>query len=100
MLETFLRSDMAEGCRASDTLGGAVGAVLNLQTSGVHAVLLSPHELRFESRDAIPALSDWLAREQGVTFCWETAVQRGRSTHTRNIARTGIGRGGGGLPRR
>jgi FAD dependent oxidoreductase TIGR03364 len=37
-------------------------------------VLWSPHELRVESRDAIPTLTDWLARDYGVTFRWETAV--------------------------
>jgi D-hydroxyproline dehydrogenase subunit beta len=32
--------------------------------------------LRVESRDAIPALSAWLAREHGVRFLWETAVRK------------------------
>jgi FAD dependent oxidoreductase TIGR03364 len=31
--------------------------------------------LRVESREAIPALARWLAREHGVTFLWETAVR-------------------------
>jgi FAD dependent oxidoreductase TIGR03364 len=46
----------------------------DLRTSGLQAVLWSPHELRVESRVAIPALTDWLAREYEVTFRWETAV--------------------------
>ncbi|HSY08105.1 MAG TPA: TIGR03364 family FAD-dependent oxidoreductase [Steroidobacteraceae bacterium] len=73
VLEAFLRSDMAEGCRLL-TPSEAQQRCPNLQTSDLHAVLFSPHELRVESRDAIPALARWLAREHGVTFCWETAV--------------------------
>ena len=38
------------------------------------AVLHSPHELRVESRDAIPALARWLDEAHGVEFLRETAV--------------------------
>jgi FAD dependent oxidoreductase TIGR03364 len=41
---------------------------------GAAAVLWSPHELRIESRDAIPKLGDWLARHHGVAFVRDTAV--------------------------
>jgi FAD dependent oxidoreductase TIGR03364 len=40
----------------------------------LQAVLWSPHELRVESREAIPRLADWLAQRHGVTFQWQTAV--------------------------
>ena len=73
VLEAFLRSDMAEGCRLL-TPSEARQRCSNLHTSDVRAVLVSPHELRVESRDAIPALTRWLGREHGVTFYWETAV--------------------------
>jgi FAD dependent oxidoreductase TIGR03364 len=73
VLEAFLRSDMADGCRLL-TPSAAQQQCPNLRTSGLQAVLWSPHELRVESRDAIPILTDWLAREHGVTFRWETAV--------------------------
>jgi FAD dependent oxidoreductase TIGR03364 len=73
VLEAFLRTDMAEGCQ----LLTPVEALLrcpNLQTRGLQSVLWSPHELRVESRDAIPILTHWLTRQYGVTFLWETAV--------------------------
>jgi D-hydroxyproline dehydrogenase subunit beta len=73
LLEAFLRSDMAEGCRLL-TPAAARQSCPDLDTRGLQSVLLSPHELRVESRDAIPRLADWLARECGVTFLWSTAV--------------------------
>ncbi len=73
LLEAFLRTDMAEGCRLL-TAAAARQSCPDLDSSQLHAVLLSPHELRVESRDAMPRLADWLARECGVTFLWSTAV--------------------------
>jgi FAD dependent oxidoreductase TIGR03364 len=73
VLEAFLRSDMADGC-ALLTPSAAQQRCPHLRTAGLQAVLWSPHELRVESREAIPILADWLAREHGVTFRWETAV--------------------------
>jgi FAD dependent oxidoreductase TIGR03364 len=73
LLEAFLHSDMAEGCRLL-TPSAARQQCPDLRTSGLEAVLWSPHELRVESRDAIPRLAEWLARDYGVTFRWETAV--------------------------
>jgi FAD dependent oxidoreductase TIGR03364 len=73
LLEAFLRSDMADGCQLL-TPSAAQQRSPDLRTAGLQAVLWSPHELRVESRDAIPLLTDWLAREHGVTFRWETAV--------------------------
>jgi FAD dependent oxidoreductase TIGR03364 len=40
----------------------------------VTAALHSPHELRVESRDALPALARWLAEAHGVEFRWSTDV--------------------------
>jgi FAD dependent oxidoreductase TIGR03364 len=34
----------------------------------------SPHELRVESRDAIPQLTAWLEREHNIAFRWQTPV--------------------------
>jgi FAD dependent oxidoreductase TIGR03364 len=73
VLDAFMRSDMAEGCRLL-TPSEARLRCPDLCTSGLKAVLWSPHELRVESRDAIPRLAGWLARDYGVTFRWETAV--------------------------
>ncbi|MFL6606352.1 MAG: TIGR03364 family FAD-dependent oxidoreductase [Steroidobacteraceae bacterium] len=73
VLEAFMRTDMAEGCELL-TMTEARQRCPDLHTSGLRAVLWSPHELRVESREAIPLLADWLARDHGVTFCWETAA--------------------------
>jgi FAD dependent oxidoreductase TIGR03364 len=71
VLEAFLATEMGEGCQLLTP--AAVKSrypVLN----GVAAALYSPHEVRVESRDAIPRLADWLARAHGVTFMRGTAV--------------------------
>ena len=73
VLDAFLRTDMAEGCELL-TPAQARRRSPELLSPRLEAVLWSPHELRVESRDAIPALTRWLAREQGVSFRWETAV--------------------------
>jgi D-hydroxyproline dehydrogenase subunit beta len=73
VLEAFMRTDMADGCELL-TADSARQRCPELQTSRLQGVLWSPHELRVESREAIPLLTDWLAREHGVTFCWETAA--------------------------
>jgi FAD dependent oxidoreductase TIGR03364 len=73
VLDAFLHSDMAEGCRLL-TPSAAQQQCPSLCTLGLRAVLWSPHELRVESRDAIPMLAAWLERDHGVTFRWETAV--------------------------
>src|SRR5580692_1792280 len=73
VIEAFLKTEMGEGCRIlapeefhrlADGLGGP----------DLQAVLHSPHELRVESRDAIPALAAWLEKIWSVTFFNETMV--------------------------
>jgi D-hydroxyproline dehydrogenase subunit beta len=73
VLESFMRTDMAEGC---ELLGpaGARQRCAELATDGLKAVLASPHELRIEPRDAIPRIAAWLAETHGVKFLWNTAV--------------------------
>ena len=73
VLEAFLRTDMAEGCELL-TAEAARRRCPDLQTRGLQAVLWSPHDRRVESREALPMLADWLAREHGGTFLWGTAV--------------------------
>jgi FAD dependent oxidoreductase TIGR03364 len=80
VLEAFMHTDMADGCELL-TAASARQRCPDLQTSGLQAVLWSPHELRVESREAIPLLADWLARDHGVTFCWETAAHSIAPTH-------------------
>lgn len=74
VLEAFLRTDMAEGCELL-TADVARRRFPELVAPGLQAVLVSPHELRVESRTAIPLLAQWLAREYGVEFRWDTAVR-------------------------
>lgn len=73
VLEAFADTEMGEDCRLI-TRDEALAAVPALRGAGMHAALWSPHELRVESREAIPAMTTWLA-EQGVDFLWETTVQ-------------------------
>lgn len=71
VLEAFMATDMADGCRLL-TSGEAAPEAPLLQPG--LAVLHSPHECRVESRDAIPRLAAWLASAHGVDFHWDTAV--------------------------
>ena len=73
VLEAFMHSGMADGCRLL-TAGEARRRCPELATPSLAAVLTSPHELRVESREALPALAAWLARAHGVEFRWQTAV--------------------------
>jgi FAD dependent oxidoreductase TIGR03364 len=72
VIAAFLQTEMGEGCQplsAAEFRDGCAG----LGGAGLLGALYSPHELRVESRDAIPLLAAWLA-ETGVTFLTETAV--------------------------
>jgi FAD dependent oxidoreductase TIGR03364 len=73
VLEAFRQTDMGDACELL-TPAAAQQRCPDLRTRGLQAVLWSPHELRVESREAIPKLANWLEREYGVTFRWETAV--------------------------
>jgi FAD dependent oxidoreductase TIGR03364 len=73
VLEEFLQTEMAEGCR----LLSAVEARRRwpqLPAPDLMAVLESTIELRVESRSAIPRLAAWLAQTHGVTFLRNTSV--------------------------
>jgi len=73
VLEAFLKTKMGEGC-ALLTPAEARERVPGL-TGDVRAVLWSPHELRVESRDAIPQLAGWLEDEYDVTILRDTLVR-------------------------
>ncbi len=71
--DAFLDTEMGEGC---ERLGGAEfrsrhDVIASPDTLGA---LLSPHELRVESRTALPKLATWLASEFGVVMMAETSV--------------------------
>ena len=71
VLEDFSRTEMGEACRILGPHALAEHAALR---PDLLAALHSPHELRVESRDAIPRLTAWLAEEHGVTFLQRTAA--------------------------
>lgn len=73
VLQAFLETEMGEECRLL-TPRAARDRVPALRESGIKAVLWSPHEIRIESRDAIPRLARFMAREYGVRFMWQTLV--------------------------
>ena len=73
LLEAFLRTEMAEGCRL--LLPAEVRARCPaLAMPEVLVVLESSLELRVESREAIPRLATWLADVHGVRFLRNTSV--------------------------
>jgi FAD dependent oxidoreductase TIGR03364 len=73
VLEAFMHTEMGEGCR----LLPAVDLrrwFPELAGDGLMAGLVSPHDLRVESREAIPRLAAWLEARHGVVFQRNTAV--------------------------
>ncbi len=74
VLEAFLTTEMAGGCRLLDP-AEARRRCPQLRAPGLVAVLESSLELRVESRDAIPRLAAWLAAAHGVSFLRETSVR-------------------------
>lgn len=72
VLEEFSRIEMGQDCELHSSREAAALAP-HLQTDGAQAALYSPHELRVESRTAIPLLAQWLER-QGVHFRWAETV--------------------------
>jgi FAD dependent oxidoreductase TIGR03364 len=72
VIESFLKTEMGEGCRLLSP--GEFRRLADLGGPDLRGVLFSPHELRVESRTAIPALSAWLRDACGVVFFNETAA--------------------------
>jgi FAD dependent oxidoreductase TIGR03364 len=73
VLHAFSQTEMGRECRLMRADEAAVHAP-ELRTEGASAALFSPHELRVESRTAIPALAQWLSRSHGVQFHWGQTV--------------------------
>lgn len=73
VIEAFLATEMGEGCRH---LGPEEARAVcpGLAAGELAGALWSPHELRVESRTAIPLLAAWLEAAHGVTFQRRTAV--------------------------
>jgi FAD dependent oxidoreductase TIGR03364 len=73
VLQAFMNTEMAEGTAIYDARQAAALAPM-LRTEGASAALYSPHELRVESRAAIPQLAAWLAERHGVHLHYGEAV--------------------------
>ena len=73
VIEAFLQTEMAEGCEllSPAALSSRQPALDPRNFSGA---LWSPHELRVESKTAIPQLAAWLEEHHGVVFHRGTAV--------------------------
>jgi FAD dependent oxidoreductase TIGR03364 len=73
VLDAFLQTEMGEDCRLLDA-NDVKERHPEAATPALLAALWSPHELRMESREAIPRLAAWLEARHGVTFLREAAA--------------------------
>jgi len=74
VLHGFLATDMGSDCRLI-TMDEALRNLPALRQENLADVLYSPHELRVESREALPKIAAWLAETHGVEFRWQTAAK-------------------------
>lgn len=74
VLHGFLATDMGAGCRLLSR-DEAIAKLPPLRQDGLLDVLYSPHELRVESREALPKIAAWLEKHHGVEFRWCTAAR-------------------------
>ncbi|MCR9071306.1 MAG: TIGR03364 family FAD-dependent oxidoreductase [Alphaproteobacteria bacterium] len=84
VIDAFLNTEMGAECERL-TAEAARTRCPSLRAEGVTAALYSPHELRVESKTALPALARWLAEVHGVAFRWSTLVT---AVHTPVLATT------------
>ena len=83
VIDAFLATGMGAGCRR---LSRAEAAEVAPVGAGVTAALWSPHEIRVESREAIPRLAAWLAEAHGVTFRFGVEVREVRAPRVETSA--------------
>jgi FAD dependent oxidoreductase TIGR03364 len=74
VLEAFLETEMGEGCELLSRTT-AEGRCRDIVGADVKGVLISAHDLRVESRLAIPRIAAWLAERHGVEFRRQTTVR-------------------------
>jgi FAD dependent oxidoreductase TIGR03364 len=74
VLEAFAATDMGSACRILEP-DAAAERIPSARASSLTGALWSPHELRVESREAIPRLAAWLEAAHGVTFQRSTLVK-------------------------
>jgi FAD dependent oxidoreductase TIGR03364 len=73
VLDAFSRTEMGAACELVPAAALPARAPA-LRSDGAQGALWSPHELRVESRTAIPRLAQWLAQTHGVRFCFGEQV--------------------------
>jgi FAD dependent oxidoreductase TIGR03364 len=71
--EAFLSTEMGEDCAILDRKA-LLARLPSASTTRALSALWSPHELRVESRAAIPRLAAWLHERWRVDFLFDTAV--------------------------
>ena len=73
VVDAFLNTEMGEGCQwlSAAEFHARHGEIAAPDALGA---LVSPHELRVESRTALPKLAAWLQAAHGVAFLTEAAV--------------------------
>lgn len=86
VLAAFVDGPMGEGCTLVD--GAAARARAPVLHPDTRAVLVSPHELRVESREALPRLAAWLEASHGVRFLWNETVLDAAPPQVRTSHRT------------
>ena len=73
VLHAFCQTDMGAQCELVSADEAGLRAPW-LRTEGASCALYSPHELRVESRQALPQLARWLEQVHGVQFSWGQEV--------------------------
>ncbi|MFM9880205.1 MAG: TIGR03364 family FAD-dependent oxidoreductase [Burkholderiaceae bacterium] len=73
VLQAFCHTDMGAACSLMDAMEAAIQAPF-LHSQDALCALYSPHELRVESRTAIPLLAAWLQEQKGVDFYYGEEV--------------------------
>jgi FAD dependent oxidoreductase TIGR03364 len=73
VIEAFLATEMGEGCAmlSAEAFRAATGGLGSADLCGA---LYSPHEIRVESRDAIPRLVHWARETLGIDMLTETVA--------------------------
>ena len=74
VVESFLRTEMGEGCRLLDP-ETAAGLYPHLNSEGLLGALESPHERRVEAKQAVARLTRWLGEALGVEFAFNVQVR-------------------------
>lgn len=74
VIEAFAETDMGRDCRVLEP-GAAAERVPMLRSSALAGALWSPHELRVESRKALPKITAWLEAVHSVTFLRSALVK-------------------------